>query len=152
MKRSKLKKQNFKFLNKLKKTPNKVKYLLSWSSLEAEAERVNSKIKAQGEAEVEAIENQRKLLRKESQKKEADIENQIFLEREKARADADHYTLMKTIEAEQSRLSEKYLQKLAIESLTQNTKLYFGESIPDFIQENIHGLQHMTKGQKQGDG
>lgn len=29
-----------------------------------------------------------------------DIENSIYLEREKARADAGHYSLMKTIEAE----------------------------------------------------
>lgn len=28
-----------------------------------------------------------------------DIENMIYTEREKARADANHYTLMKTIEA-----------------------------------------------------
>lgn len=31
-----------------------------------------------------------------------DIENNIFLEKEKAKADASHYSLMKTIEAEQT--------------------------------------------------
>lgn len=69
-----------------------------------------------------------------------DIENSIYLEKEKARADANHYSLMKTIEAEQTQLSQEYLQKLAIQSLTQNTKLYFGESIPSFILENITEL------------
>jgi len=42
------------------------------------------------------------------------------------------------IEAEQAQLSEQYLRKLAIQALTNNTKLYFGPSIPDFINENIN--------------
>jgi len=40
---------------------------------------------------------------------------------------------MKMIEAEQAQLTPQYLQKLAIESISNNTKLYFGESIPKFI-------------------
>jgi hypothetical protein len=66
-----------------------------------------------------------------------DIENTIYIEKEKAKADANHYSLMKTIEAEQTQLTQQYLQKLAIQSLTTNTKIYFGTSIPDFISENI---------------
>lgn len=63
------------------------------------------KIKAKAEAEIEAIENDRKLQKKESQKKMEDIENAIYTEKEKARADANHYSLMKTIEAEQTQLT-----------------------------------------------
>ena len=110
--------------------------------VEAEAERTAQKIKAKADAEIEQIENERKLQKKESEKRMEDIENSIFLEKEKAKADANHYTLMKTIEAEQTQLSQEYLQKLAIQSLTQNTKLYFGDSIPSFILENISGLPH----------
>ena len=54
-----------------------------------------------------------------------------------AKADAHHYKIMKMIESEQAQLTPQYLQKLAIESFTTNTKLYFGESIPKFISENI---------------
>lgn len=71
-----------------------------------------------------------------------DIENSIYIDREKSKADANHYSLMKMIEAEQKQLTQQYLQKLAIQSLTNNTKLYFGESIPSFILENIGGLPH----------
>jgi len=44
---------------------------------------------------------------------------------------------MKMIESEQAQLTPEFLQKLAIESFANNTKLYFGESIPKFIQENV---------------
>jgi len=100
------------------------------------------KIKAKAEAEIEQIENERKLQKKEAERQMEDIENSIFIEKEKSKADANHYSLMKTIEAEQTQLTQQYLQKLAIQSLTQNTKLYFGESIPSFITENISGLPH----------
>lgn len=46
----------------------------------AEAERTAMKIKAKAEAEIEAIENERKIQKKESQRKIEDIENQIYLE------------------------------------------------------------------------
>jgi len=32
------------------------------------------------------------------------------------------------------------LKRLAIESVANNTKLYFGESIPKFIMENVEKL------------
>jgi len=52
------------------------------------------------------------------------------LEREKAKADAHYYKVSKMIEAEQKQLSQEYLKKLAIESFANNTKIYFGPSIP----------------------
>ena len=62
-----------------------------------------------------------------------DIENQIYLDKEKAKADANHYKMKKMVESEQAQLTPEYLQKLSIESFTHNTKLYFGESIPKFF-------------------
>lgn len=100
------------------------------------------KIKAKAEAEIEQIDNERKLKKKEAERHMEDIENSIYLEKEKSKADANHYSLMKSIEAEQTQLTQQYLQKLAIQSLSQNTKLYFGESIPQFINDNISGLPH----------
>jgi len=43
---------------------------------------------------------QRKVAEKEAHKKMEDIENTIYMERARAKADANHYSLMKTIEAE----------------------------------------------------
>ena len=72
-----------------------------------------------------------------------EIENEIYRNREISKADAHHYKVMKMIESEQAQLTPQYLQKLAIESFTSNTKLYFGESIPKFISDNIHGISAM---------
>jgi hypothetical protein len=49
---------------------------------------------------------ERKVKAKEAHKQMEDIENTIYLEKEKARADANHYSLMKTIEAEQTQLTQ----------------------------------------------
>ena len=42
----------------------------------------------------------RKVQAKDAEKKMEDIENTIYMERAIAKADANHYSLMKTIEAE----------------------------------------------------
>ena len=94
-------------------------------------------IKAQAEAEISKIEMEKQVHAKEALKKMEEIENEIYVEREKSKADAHHYKIMKMIESEQAQLTPQYLQKLAIESFTNNTKLYFGDSIPKFISENI---------------
>ena len=38
-----------------------------------------------------------------------DIDNSIYLEKEKAKADANHYKLIKNIEAEKEQLTQAYL-------------------------------------------
>jgi len=92
-------------------------------------------------AEIEAIEMNKKVASKESQKQMEAIENEIYRLRENGRADAHHYAIMKQIEAEQAQLTPAYLQKLAIESLMKNSKLYFGSSIPSYLGENLGELQ-----------
>lgn len=83
---------------------------------------------------------QNQIAKKEANKRIEDIENQMFLDREKARADAEFYRISKEIEANQAKLTDEYLKKSAIEALTANTKIYFGESIPKFFADNIGGL------------
>ena len=68
------------------------------------------------------------------------IENEIYRLRENGKADAQHYAIMKQIEAEQAQLTPAFLHKLAIESLMNNTKLYFGNSIPSYLSENLGSL------------
>lgn len=80
---------------------------------------------------------EKQILAKESLKKMEDIENTIYIEREKAKADAHYYKISKMIEAEQKQLTPEYLKKLAIESFSNNTKIYFGQSIPQMIFENV---------------
>ena len=79
----------------------------------------------------------KQIIARESKRKMEDIENTIYIDKEKARADAHYYKVSKMIEAEQKQLTPEYLKKLAIESISNNTKLYFGESIAKFIMENV---------------
>lgn len=103
--------------------------------------RREARIKAESEAEIAAIEMQKKVANKNAEKQMEEIENEIYRLREQNKADAKHYGIMKQIEAEQAQLTPQYLQKIAIEALAQNTKLYFGNSIPQFLSENVSNMQ-----------
>jgi regulator of protease activity HflC (stomatin/prohibitin superfamily) len=104
---------------------------------QAETKRLEAKIDAESQAEISKIEMDKQIIARESKRKMEDIENTIYIDKEKARADAHYYKVSKMIEAEQKQLTPEYLKKLAIESISNNTKLYFGESIPKFIMENV---------------
>jgi hypothetical protein len=89
---------------------------------------------------------EKQILARESKKKMEDIENTIYIDREKAKADAHYYKVSKMIEAEQKQLTPEFLKRLAIESMANNTKLYFGESVPKFIMENVDRMmEYQTK-------
>ena len=70
--------------------------------LEAETERIAARIKAESIAEIAQIETRRLVQAKEAHKSMEDIENEIYRTREMAKADANHYSLMKMIESEQA--------------------------------------------------
>ena len=122
---------------------------------QAETQRREARIQAESQAEIEAIEMQKKVASKEAEKQMEAIENEIYRLRENGRADAKHYAIIKQIEAEQAQLTPQYLQKLAIESLMNNTKMYFGNSIPTYLSENLGDLQKsldlMTAGEASGE-
>ena len=88
---------------------------------------------------------EKQILQKESKKKMEEIENEIYLTKEKVIADAHFYKVSKMIEAEQKQLTPQYLKKLAIESFSNNTKVYFGNSIPHMIFENMDKMLETEK-------
>lgn len=104
---------------------------------QAETKRLEARIDAESLAEINRIEMDKQILAKESLRKMEEIENAIYTEREKSKADAHYYKVSKMIEAEQKQLTPEFLKRLAIESFANNTKLYFGESIPKFIIDNV---------------
>eukprot|EP00347_Sterkiella_histriomuscorum_P008464 403344998 len=106
----------------------------------AQTIRLERKIEAESQAEVNKIDMEKNILEKESLRQIEEIENNIYVEKEKAKADAHYYKISRMIEAEQKQLSQEYLKKLAIESLMNNTKIYFGPSIPQMLIENVDGL------------
>jgi hypothetical protein len=101
---------------------------------------LEARIEAESQAEINKIEMDKQVTAKESKRKMEEIENSIYTDREKSKADAHYYKVARMIEAEQKQLTPEFLKRLAIESVANNTKLYFGESIPKFIMENIEKL------------
>ncbi|XP_064388698.1 erlin-2-like [Halichondria panicea] len=103
---------------------------------EAETERKKAVIEAEQVAEVTKIQYDRKIMEKEKQRRMSEIEDEASLARGKAQADAEYYLTEKQTEANRLKLTPEYLELERIRSLTKNTKLYFGNNIPNlFLRE-----------------
>jgi hypothetical protein len=119
----------------------KTKYLIEIERqrvLEKESETLRKQtiIKAQTEAEVSKIQKEMEIHEFEAKKKIQDIENQMYMDKQKAIADADDYMIRKEIDANNKRLTPEYLKYLQIIHMTNSTKFYFGESIPKYLGSN----------------
>lgn len=66
----------------------------------AETKRLEAKIEAESLAEISKIEMDKQILAKESLRQMEEIENSIYTERERSKADAHYYKVSKMIEAE----------------------------------------------------
>lgn len=100
---------------------------------EAETERKRAIIEAEKVAFVAKIQWDQKIMEKESEKTMAEIEDLTHLGREKARADAEFYKGEKEAEIHKLMLSPEYLELKKYEAIATNTKVYFGNSIPDMF-------------------
>jgi regulator of protease activity HflC (stomatin/prohibitin superfamily) len=118
---------------------------------EEEISRYLAKVQAQKEAEVARIEAERianvsritkemELLEKETERKKSEIDDEIMLAKEKATSDASQYKVLKEAEANVKRYTPNYLKAVLYKSLTNNTHLFFGDSIPKFFTEFSKGL------------
>nr|CAH0109846.1 unnamed protein product [Daphnia galeata] len=97
---------------------------------DAETERKKAVIEAEKEAQVAKINFEQKVMEKESIKTMSIIEDEIVTNRHKSRADADFYSLERQAKANELLLTPQYLELKRYESITANTKLYFGANIP----------------------
>uniref|UniRef100_A0A8C6TYC2 Erlin-1 n=1 Tax=Neogobius melanostomus TaxID=47308 RepID=A0A8C6TYC2_9GOBI len=102
---------------------------------EAETERKKALIEAQKVAQVAEIHFQQKIMEKETEKKISEIEDAAFLAREKARADAEYYTAAKSAEANTLKLTPEYLELMKYQAIAANSKIYFGQDIPNMFVE-----------------
>ncbi|XP_050392577.1 erlin-1 [Patella vulgata] len=100
---------------------------------EAETERKKAVIEAEKVALVAKIQWEQKVMEKESEKKMSEIEDSANTARAKAKADADFYRTKKEIESNKLKLTKEYLEFVKYESIAQNTKIYFGNSIPEMF-------------------
>ncbi|KAJ8406728.1 hypothetical protein AAFF_G00296440 [Aldrovandia affinis] len=103
---------------------------------EAETERKKAIIEAQKIAQVAEIHYKQKVMEKETEKKISEIEDVAFLAREKARADAEYYTAEKLAEANKMKLTPEYLELMRFQAIAANSKIYFGQDIPNMFVEN----------------
>ncbi|KAM3706908.1 hypothetical protein ACJW31_03G186100 [Castanea mollissima] len=115
---------------------------------EAETNKKMAISEAEKVANVSKILMEQKLMEKDSVRKQQEIENQIYMAREKSLADADFYRLLKEAEANKLKLTPQFLELKFIEAIADNTKIFFGEKIPNmFLDQRLLGnfLQQLSK-------
>uniref|UniRef100_A0A8D3CI43 Erlin-1 n=1 Tax=Scophthalmus maximus TaxID=52904 RepID=A0A8D3CI43_SCOMX len=105
---------------------------------EAETERKKAIIEAQKMAQVAQIHFQQKVMEKETEKKISEIEDSAYLARERAKADAEFYTAAKSAEANKVKLTTEYLELMKYQAIAANSKIYFGQDIPNMFVEGTN--------------
>ncbi len=102
---------------------------------DAETDRKKAIIEAEKNQQVAKITFDQKIMEKESLKKMSIIEDEMFFNREKMRADAEFYTKEKLSDGNRLLLTKEYLQLKRYESIAQSSKIYFGPDIPTMFYE-----------------
>lgn len=97
---------------------------------DAETERKRAIIVAQKEAQVAKIQFEQKIMEKESLQRIAQIEDEMHVARQKSHANAEYYKLKQQAEVNKLLYTPEYLELKKYESLAQNSKVYFGDKIP----------------------
>jgi len=115
-------------------------------TMQAQREAEVAKINAEMEASVSRIAMDKEIMLKDGERQKADIENQMLLSREKAQTDAAFYKIVKESEANEARYTENFLRYTLFTSLSNNTKIYFGEKIPQIFIDFIDTEQKLTSG------
>uniref|UniRef100_A0A3B5M7Z9 Band 7 domain-containing protein n=1 Tax=Xiphophorus couchianus TaxID=32473 RepID=A0A3B5M7Z9_9TELE len=103
---------------------------------EAETERIKAVIEAEKVAQVAEIKFGQKIMEKETEKKISEIEDGAFLARQKAKADAEFYTALRVAEANKLKLTPEYLQLMKYKAIAANSKIYFGNDIPQMFVDS----------------
>ncbi|CAF1345484.1 unnamed protein product [Rotaria magnacalcarata] len=104
---------------------------------EAETDRRRAVIEAEKLAQVAKIQYEQKISGKEAEKRIAEIEAEMHLARERSLADANKYKTATEAESNKAKLTPEYLQWSMYQALAQNTKVYFGNSIPNIFTTDV---------------
>ncbi|KAI3467251.1 hypothetical protein Pfo_023914 [Paulownia fortunei] len=100
---------------------------------EAETQKKIAISEAEKHAHVSKIQMEQKLMEKDSSRKQEEISNAMYLAREKSLADADYYRTIKEAEANKLKLTSQYLELKFIEAIANNSKIYFGNKVPNMV-------------------
>lgn len=114
---------------------------------EAETKKRQAIIKAQSELEVTKINMEKKLKEKENELKIAKIENQMYLDREKSKVDANYYKNIKELETSHEKLTPEYIKYESIKSMTNNLVINVGSQVPfvKFVYSDSNKLTDENK-------
>ncbi|CAF4089833.1 unnamed protein product, partial [Rotaria sordida] len=104
---------------------------------EAETDCRRAVIEAEKLSQIAKIQYKQKILGKEAEKRIAEIEAEMHLAKERALADANKYKSDTEAESNKIKLTPEYLQWSMYQALAQNTKIYFGNSIPNIFTTDI---------------
>ena len=102
---------------------------------EAETERKRAIIEAEKLAHVARIQFEQKILEKESLRKMSEIEDFTHVAKQRAIADATHYSAEREAETNKLKLTPEYLELTRYQAITQNAKMYFGSNLPQFLTQ-----------------
>ncbi|KAJ3697968.1 hypothetical protein LUZ61_001673 [Rhynchospora tenuis] len=102
---------------------------------EAETQKKIALSEAEKNSQVSRILMEQKLMEKDSAKRQEAIENEMFVAREKAQTDANFYRVMKEAEANKLKLTPEFLELKFIEAIANNTKIFFGDKVPNMIMD-----------------
>jgi len=97
---------------------------------EAETERKRAIIEANKRAEVDAIENEQLIAKKQADQEIARIEDDMRKHSSDSQADSQLYSAQKKAEGNKLQLTKEYLELKKYEYLAGTTKIYFGPDIP----------------------
>lgn len=106
---------------------------------EAETDRLRATVMAEKEADVAKIQMAKLLMEGEARQNIAAIEDSVNLNRQKALSDASFYKQVKEAEANEKLLTAEYLEYMHILAMSNNTKVYFGDKIPNMYIDKTSG-------------
>lgn len=86
---------------------------------------------------------ERKIAEKEAEKTIALIEIAKESEKRKQEVDSWFYEVSKEIETNEKKLTPAFLKMHLIDSLSKNSKLFFGESIPKYLTDNFKAIDEL---------
>ena len=75
----------------------------------------------------------RMIMEKEAESKVSELEDKIQSAHSRARTDASFYAAVKEAEGNEKRLTDSFIEYQRIKSVANNSKIYFGERIPNML-------------------
>ncbi|KAL8161449.1 hypothetical protein V2J09_012938 [Rumex salicifolius] len=100
---------------------------------EVETQKKIAISEAEKNAFVSKILMEQKLMEKENAKRLQQLENEIYLARENSLTEANANRMMKEAEANKLLLTPQYLELKFIESIANNSKIFYGDKLPNMV-------------------